>query len=61
MLGALASGFTSLVGTSLNFASDIVHTIRTSLEEDNLSKAKKNQKVINNLLELIYRHGKYLF
>lgn len=60
ILGACASGFSSIMATSLNFASHIVQSIYNDLKSGKIEDAQKCQNMLNNILECVYRQGDML-
>lgn len=60
ILGACASGFSSIMVTSLNFVPHIVQNIYNDLKSGKIEDAQKCQNLLNNILESINRHGEVL-
>ncbi|KAF5308157.1 hypothetical protein FQR65_LT06337 [Abscondita terminalis] len=60
ILGACASGFTSIMVTTLNFIPHIIQNIYDDISVGKVQDAQKSQATLNSILESIYRHGEWL-
>lgn len=61
MLGALACGFNSILGSTLNFLPKVAQTIFDAIKVGNIRDAKRAQDLLKNVLEGAYRHGVYAY
>ncbi|KAK4885266.1 hypothetical protein RN001_001537 [Aquatica leii] len=60
ILGACASGFASIMVTSLNFVPHLIQNIYDDIALGKTLDAQKSQSILNNVLECVYRHGEWL-
>ncbi|KAF5272442.1 hypothetical protein FQA39_LY07910 [Lamprigera yunnana] len=60
ILGAYASGFSSIMATTLNFVPLLIQSIYEDISSGKLDEAQKGQTSLNSMLESIYRHGEWL-
>ncbi|RZC32597.1 N-acetylneuraminate lyase A, partial [Asbolus verrucosus] len=57
VLGAAASGFSCIMGTSLNFLPKLVESICDSVKKGNIKNAQTSQNLLNRTIDLISKQG----
>ncbi|XP_044265322.1 N-acetylneuraminate lyase-like [Tribolium madens] len=60
ILGAAASGFTCIMGTSLNFLPKLVESICEAVREGNIKNAQTSQNLLNRTIDVIVKQGDYI-
>jgi dihydrodipicolinate synthase/N-acetylneuraminate lyase len=57
VLGAAASGFSCIMGVSLNFLPKLVQSIRESVTQGDIKGAQKSQNLLNRAIDVIGEQG----
>ena len=57
-LGHHAFGIESAIGSSYNFAPQLFHKINDALKNNDVAKAQELQKVVTEMFEILFKHGK---
>ena len=57
-LGHHAFGIESAIGSSYNFAPQLFHQINQALKNNDVAKAQELQKVVTEMFEVLFKHGK---
>lgn len=57
MAGAFALGFDSVIATSLNMFPQYSLEIMKSVEDNKIETARKKQKELNDIIEIVTRNG----
>ncbi|KAJ3636821.1 hypothetical protein MTP99_000330 [Tenebrio molitor] len=60
VLGAAASGFSCIMGVSLNFLPKLVQSIRESVTQGDIKGAQKSQNLLNRAIDVIGEQGDYI-
>lgn len=61
MLGAVASGFTCIMGNSINILPKLAESICQCIKDGEIKSAQASQNLLKKALDNIYSNGNFIF